>query len=188
MFEWYRSTLGKANDWFNNRDGVPVAPLVHNLFGGSLGGPIKKDKAFFFYAYEGQREARSTPVTRVVPLANLGQGTVKYTYCVDPSCTTTAVGSLNLAQNQQVYSSTGINSAALSALAQAAQKYQANDTSVGDGLNTGGFRFNAPIPTHLNNHYARFDFTPTSNQNLFVRANAIIDHATCLSTTPFLFT
>src|SRR6476661_2353288 len=152
MFEWYRSTLGKANDWFNNRDGVPVAPLVHNLFGGSLGGPIKKDKAFFFYAYEGQREARSTPVTRVVPLANLGQGTIKYTYCVDPSCSTTAVGSLNLAQNQQVYSDTGINSAALSALAQPAQKYQANDTSVGDGLNTGGFRFNAPIPTHLNNH------------------------------------
>jgi hypothetical protein len=178
MFEWYRSTLGKANDWFNNRDGVPVPPLVHNLFGGSLGGPIKKDRAFFFYAYEGQREARSTPVTRVVPLANLGQGTVKYSYCVDPSCTTTAVGSLNLAQNQQVYSDTGINSAALSALAQAAQKYQANDNSVGDGLNTGGFRFNAPIPTHLNNHYARFDFTPTSNQNFFVRANVLIDHAT----------
>ena len=59
LFEWYRGTLGKANDWFNNRDGVPVPPLVHNLFGGSLGGPIMKDKAFFFYSYEGQREARS---------------------------------------------------------------------------------------------------------------------------------
>src|SRR5215831_352064 len=177
MFEWYRSTMGKANDWFNNRDDVPVAPLVHNLFGGSLGGPVKKDKAFFFYAFEGQREARSVPVTRIVPLANLGQGTIKYSYCVDPACSTTAVGSLNLAQNQSVYSATGINSTALSALAQAAQKYQANDSSVGDGLNTGGFRFNAPTPTHLNNHYARLDFTLNSNQNLFIRANAIIDHA-----------
>ena len=176
MFEWYRSTLGKANDWFSNRDDVPVAPLVHNLFGGSFGGPIKKDKAFFFYAYEGQREARSIPVTRVVPLANLGQGTIKYSYCVDPSCSTTAVGSLNLAQNQQVYSATGINSTALTALAQAAQKYQANDASVGDGLNTGGFRFNAPVPKHRNNHYARFDFVPTQNQNIFLRMNVIHDH------------
>jgi hypothetical protein len=176
LFEWYRGTMGKANDWFNNRDGLPVPPLVHNTFGGALGGPIKKDKAFFFYSFEGQREARSIPVTRVVPLANLGQGTIKYSYCVDPACTTSAIGSLNLLQNQQVYSAAGINPAALSALAQAAQKYQANDTTVGDGLNTGGFRFNAPEPIHQNSHYARFDFVPAHNQNLFVRVNSIDDH------------
>ena len=176
LFEWYRGTLGKANDWFNNRDSLPVPPLVHNLFGGALGGPIVKDKAFFFYSYEGQREARSIGVTRVVPLASLGQGTIRYSYCVDPSCTTSAVSSLNLAQNQQVYSATGINATALAALAQAAQKYPANDTSVGDGLNTGGFRFNSPIPTHLNSHYARLDFVPAHNQNLFVRVNEIDDH------------
>jgi hypothetical protein len=176
LFEWYRGTLGEANDWFNNRDKVPVPPLVRNLFGGAVGGPLKKDKAFFFYSYEGMRETRSKPVTRVVPLASLGQGIIKYSYCVDPSCTSTAVGSLNLAQNQQVYSATGINSAVLSALAQAAQKYQANDTSVGDGLNTGGFRFNAPIPQHLNSHYARFDFVPTQKQNVFLRLNVIDDH------------
>src|SRR5947209_463878 len=178
LFEFYRGTLFRANDWFNNKDRVPVAPLVRNTFGGALGGPIVKNKAFFFYSVESMREATSTPVTRVVPLANLGQGTIRYSYCVDPSCTTTAVNSLNLAQNQQVYSATGINSAALAALFGAAQKYQANDNSVGDGLNTGGFRFNATTPQHLNSHYARFDFTPTHDQTLFVRANAIIDHST----------
>ena len=117
-------------------------------------------------------------MSREVPLANLGQGTIRYSYCVDPACTTSAVSSLNLTQNQQVYAATGINSAALSALAQAAQKYQANDTSIGDGLNTGGFRFNAPTPSHLNSSYARFDFVPTHNQNLFVRLNVIDDHVT----------
>jgi hypothetical protein len=176
LFEWNRSALGVANDWFNNRDKVPQANLVRNTFGGAVGGPIVKDKAFFFYSFEGLRLATSTPVTRVVPLANLGQGTVRYSYCVDPACTTSAIGSLNLAQNQQVYAATGINSAALSALAQAAQKYPANDTSVGDGLNTGGFRFNAPTPSHLNSSYARLDFVPTHNQNLFVRLNVIDDH------------
>ena len=184
LVEWYRSTLGLANDWFNNRDKVPQAPLVHNLFGGSLGGPIKKDKAFFFYAYEGQREARSRGVTRVVPLASLGQGTIRYSYCVDPACTTSAISSLNLTQNQQVYSATGINSAALTALLGAAQKYQANDTSVGDGLNTGGFRFNAPTPIHQNNHYGRFDFTLNNNQNLFFRANVLHDQATLVRYLP----
>ena len=184
LFEWYRGTLGEANDWFNNRDKVPVPPLVRNLFGGAVGGPIAKDKLFFFYSYEGMREARSRGVTRVVPLASLGQGTIRYSYCVDPACATSAIGSLNLLQNQQVYSAAGINSAALSALAQAAQKYQANDTSVGDGLNTGGFRFNAPIPQHLNSHYARFDFVPRHNQNLFVRLNLIDDHVTGIKWLP----
>ena len=56
-------------------------------------------------------------------------------------------------------------------LAAAAQRYPANDTTVGDGLNTGGFRFNARTPTELNTYIARFDFNLTSNQTLFVRGN-----------------
>jgi hypothetical protein len=176
LFEWNRSALGVANDWFNNRDNVPQANLVRNTFGGAVGGPIVKDKAFFFYSFEGMRLSTSNSVAREVPLANLGQGTIRYSYCVDPACTTSAISSLNLAQNQQVYSATGINSAALNALAQAAQKYPANDTSVGDGLNTGGFRFNSPFVQHLNSSYARLDFVPTHNQNLFVRLNVIDDH------------
>lgn len=176
LFEWNRSALGVANNWFNNRDSVPQANLVRNTFGGAVGGPIVKDKAFFFYSFEGMRLSTSDSEVREVPLANLGQGTIRYSYCVDPACTTSAISSLNLAQNQQVYSATGINSAALNALAQAAQKYPANDTSVGDGLNTGGFRFNAPRVQHLNSSYARLDFVPTHNQNLFVRLNVIDDH------------
>jgi len=176
LFEFYRGTLFEANDWFSNAAKVPRTPLVRNTFGGALGGPIMKDKLFFFYSYEGRRDATASPVTRIVPLANLGQGTIKYSYCTDPSCNNLAVGSLNLAQNQQVYSSAGINNAALAALANAASKYPANDTTIGDGLNTSGFRFNSPTPVHLNSHFARFDFVPTHNQNVFVRLNVIDDH------------
>ena len=178
LFEWYRGALGLSNNWFNNRDNVSQPNLVRNTFGGAVGGPIAKDKAFFFFSFEGLRLSTSESVSREVPLANLGQGTIRYSYCVDPACTTSAISSLNLAQNQQVYSATGINSAALTALAQAAQKYPANDTSIGDGLNTGGFRFNAPTPIHQNSSYARFDFVPTHKQNLFVRLNVIDDHVT----------
>src|ERR1700722_689913 len=130
-FEFYRGTSFEANDWFSNAAGVPRTPLVRNTFGGALGGPIVKNKLFFFYSYEGRRDATSTGVTRTVPLANLGKGIINYTYCTDASCNTTPQASLNLAQNQAAFSAAGINPAALAALAAAAAKYPANDTTVG---------------------------------------------------------
>jgi len=182
--EFYRGTLFEANDWFSNRAGVARTPLVRNTFDGALGGPIVKDKAFFFYSYEGRRDATAQPVVEVVPLPNLGQGTINYTYCPDAACATPQQASLNLAQLQQVYPDTGINQTALDALAAAAAKYPANDTTVGDGLNTSGFRFNASTPVGLNSHVAKLDFNLTSSQSLFVRANVIYDHQALPSAFP----
>ena len=175
-FEFYRGTLFEANDWFSNASGTPRTPLVRNTFGGRLDGPILKNKLFFLYSYEGRRDATSTGKTRIVPLASLGQGIINYTYCTNAACNTTPRASLNLAQNQQAYQAAGINPAALAALAAAAAKYPANDITVGDQLNTSGFRFNAPTPIKLNSHIARFDYTLKSNQNLFARLNYIDDH------------
>lgn len=175
-FEFYRGSLFEANDWFSNQAGVPRTKLVRNTFGGALGGPILKDKLFFFYSYEGRREATGKPVTEVVPLPSLGQGILNYTYCTDPSCDTVLPASLNATQVQQVYSDAGINPAAVSALAAAAAKYTANDTTVGDQLNTSGFRFNAPQPVRLNSHFARFDYVINHSQNAFVRLNYISDN------------
>lgn len=177
-FEFYRGTPFEANDWFNNAAEVPRTPLVRNTFGGGIGGPIVKNKLFFFYSYDGRRDATATSETRIVPLATLGQGIVNYTYCPDAACNTPQAASLTAAQVAQVYADTGINQLALQALANAAAKYPANDTSVGDGLNTSGFRFNAPTPIKLNSHSARFDYTINTKQNLFVRLNYINDTQT----------
>jgi hypothetical protein len=177
-FEFYRGTGFEANDWFSNASGVPRTPLVRNTFGGGFGGRIIKDKLFFFYSYEGRRDATSTGETRIVPLPSLGQGVINYTYCTDAACNTTPQASLNLAQNQQAFAAAGINQDALTALAAAAAKYPANDSTQGDGLNTGGFRFNAPTPVKLNSHVAKFDYVLTSNQNVFVRLNYINDTQT----------
>jgi hypothetical protein len=183
-FETYRGTSFEANDWFSNAAGVPRTPLVRNSFGGGIGGPIWKDKLFFFYSYEGRRDATAQGVTEVVPLASLGQGTLNYKYCVDSDCNSTARASLGIAQVQQIYSDAGLNPAALSALADAASKYPSNDTSVGDGLNTGGFRFNASTPIGLNSHIARLDYSLTSSQSLFARINVIHDHQTLAAFLP----
>ena len=115
-FEFYRGTPFEANDWFNNSAGVPRRPLVRNTFGGALGGPIVKDKLFFFYSYEGRRDATAKSVVSIVPLQNLGQGAINYTYCPDAACNNPALAQLDLAQNQEAYQDTGINQAALDAL------------------------------------------------------------------------
>ncbi len=178
--EFYRSRGFTANDWFNNHS-TPIVerpPLVRNTFEGAVGGPLIKNKAFFFYDYAGRRDASSQSESRIVPLASLGQGTIKYLYCTDASCNTELPASLNIAQNQQVYSTAGLNPAAMSALAAAAAKYPNNDLTNGDQLNTGGFRFNAPTPISLNSHTARFDFNLTSKQSAFARLQIQNDHQT----------
>ena len=182
LFETHRNTVTTANDFFNNAAGVERPQLLRNIFGGSVGGPIKKDRAFFFFTYEGFREATATSVVREVPLPTLGQGIVRFqtdSGASDPGCpagTPSGVECLTPAEINAAYiaangSTPGINPQALAVLAAAAQRYPANDTTVGDGLNTSGFRFNARTPTELNTYIGRFDFNLTNSQTLFIRGN-----------------
>ena len=162
-----RSTWMTANDFFNNRSGLPRPELRRDLFGGSLGGPIIKDRVFFFYNYEGRRDDKQTVVgPQEVPLPSLGQGIIKYTN-TSGGITTLTPSNLNA-----MYP-VGINPATLAVLADAARKYPANDNGVGDGLNTGGYRFNANTPLHYNAHTATMDFNLTRDgrHTLLVRGN-----------------
>ncbi len=59
-----------ANDWFANAASRPRAPERHNDFGGFLGGPIWKDKTFFFFSYEGARLRLPTTSVTFVPSAS----------------------------------------------------------------------------------------------------------------------
>ena len=71
-FEYRRSSAQQARDPFAN---APTAanpkgslpPTLHNQFGGSVGGPIKKDKLFFFVDYQGLREKTGTSLLTTVP-------------------------------------------------------------------------------------------------------------------------
>ena len=66
-FEYFRNSVLDANDWFSNRDHLPKPEERQNDFGGVFGGPILKDKTFFFFSYEGLRLRQPATQETVVP-------------------------------------------------------------------------------------------------------------------------
>lgn len=183
LYEYHRNTATTANDFFNNKAGVKRPQLLRNIFGGTVGGPLKRDRAFFFLSYEGFREATATSVVRTVPLPqSIGQGVVRYrtaSGASDPTCpsgTPAGYRCLTPAQINAFYIaangvSPGVSPAALTFLQDATRKYPSNDTTVGDLINTGGFRFNATTPTTTDTLTGKFDLNITDRQTLFVRGN-----------------
>ena len=195
LYEYHRNTKTSANDWFSNKAGVDRPKLLRNNFGGSIGGPIKKDKLFFFFNYEAFREAKGSVVVNQVPLPSLGQGIVRYfsaNGASDPGCpagTPSGVTCLNRSQISSAYLASnkadpGTNNATISILAAAAAKYTANDTTVGDGLNTSGLRFNSSTPVKQATATARVDYVLNSKHNLYVRGNYQNDISTGTSRFP----
>lgn len=193
LFEAHRNTIFTANDFFNNRSGVVRPKLIRNTFGGALGGPIKKDRLFFFYSYEGRRDASQASLSaRTVPLASLGRGEVKFKGCppgVTPCTGANAqVITLTPAQLATLFPTVGLNQTALNVLAGAATRYQSNALG-GDGLNTGGFIFNASTPVHFNAHQLRLDYNLTKNgkQQIFFRGSDQYDTQPTSFTNPQQF-
>ena len=59
-FDYLRNNYFDANPFFNNEQSIPVPVLKRNQFGGTIGGPIVRNKLFFFFSYEGQRQTADT--------------------------------------------------------------------------------------------------------------------------------
>jgi outer membrane receptor protein involved in Fe transport len=64
LFEFLKNNVLNANDFFANKAGRSIAPYKVNQFGGTFGGPIVRNKLFFFFNYEGYRE-RSTSIETI---------------------------------------------------------------------------------------------------------------------------
>jgi hypothetical protein len=186
LFEYHRNTIFTANDFFNNRTvdkttgkSLPRPTLLRNNYGGSFSGPIKKDRFFFFYNYEARRDARQGTINRLVPLASLGQGLLKFTARTPAGANvpvTLTTAQLNALTTNGLPTGTplvDVNPVTVNILANAASKYVSNNTDVGDGVNTGGFRFNAPLPVKLTAHVVRLDYNVTSDSKhiMFFRGN-----------------
>ena len=73
LFDYFRNDVLDANDWFANASGLPRPPRRQNDFGGILGGPIFKNRTFFFFSYEGLRLRLPYSSETVVPSVSARQ-------------------------------------------------------------------------------------------------------------------
>src|SRR2546422_421080 len=71
LFEFFRNDKLDANSFFSNKAGLARPPLRWNQFGANLGGPIRRDKLFFFFNYEGAQASQNSPQTGNVPTSLL---------------------------------------------------------------------------------------------------------------------
>jgi Carboxypeptidase regulatory-like domain len=183
LYEYNRNTLTSANDYFiklaqlESGDPNKAPQLIRNNFGGSLGGPIIKQRLFFFVNYEGEREAQQLSVVRVVPSAAMRDGVIEYT-CQDPTACpggtvqgltssfalAPGVGAVGPAQIQTM-DPQGIG-ASTSVIVPYLKSFPLpNDQTVGDGFNYQGYRFAGSAPITTNWYIARADYKITSNGN-----------------------
>ena len=73
VYEFFRNSDLNANDFFLNEAGDPRPQLSRNQFGGTFGGPVWKDKTFFFLSYEGTRERNGASQNSLTTL-NIPEG------------------------------------------------------------------------------------------------------------------
>ncbi|MGC2401516.1 MAG: hypothetical protein WA510_17095, partial [Acidobacteriaceae bacterium] len=77
---FFRHTDLSANDFFSNQAGLARPHYQFSQFGGTIGGPIRKDKTFFFFAYEGLRWVQSGSAVGTLPTQAQRNGDFSSTY------------------------------------------------------------------------------------------------------------
>jgi hypothetical protein len=152
VYEYYQNKNLNANTWTNNRLGIERPPFSDHLFGASVGGPLRKDKLFFFFNYEAERQTSTSEVVRIVPTQSFRNGLLSFrdasggVFTVNPQ----AFDPRGLGSNPQILASLKLMPLP-------------NNFSFGDGLNTGGFSANLPSAAHSDFGVLRLDYQLSRN-------------------------
>jgi len=153
-FDFLRNRALNANTFFGNKQGLAKPTFIRNQFGGSLGGPIIKDKAFFHFTYEGIRQKRDSLQNALVYTPTLKTGIFRYYNkgqnsgaLVDasgnprvPAADISTINLLTIDPTRLGKDPSGMFDALVG-------KFPApNNYDIGDGFNTGGFRYLSTSP------------------------------------------
>ncbi|MCU1330335.1 MAG: hypothetical protein JWN34_5705 [Bryobacterales bacterium] len=157
-YDFLRNTVLNANDFFNNQSGGTVPKLIQNTFGASFGGPVLKNKFFIFGNYQGGRTQQEVIRNRTVYTETAKAGIYRWR---DAAGT---VQSYNFGQADPRKLGPDAAIAKINASVPAA-----NNFDVGDGLNTGGFRFNNPVKAINDQFTIRGDYHVSSTNVAFMR-------------------
>ena len=176
-FWYYRSNAWAANNWFNAASGIAKPGLLQNQGGGNIGGPILKDKLFFYSYYELLRLRQQTPNNTTIlssaVQAGLAAATPTLPFTYQPIDTTTGqpsgppvtVDLLSVSHNARptvpVLPLDSATSAILKGL-----PTTSNNSRAGDGVNTLGYQFNARSNNTQDNTGFRADYQLNSH-NMF---------------------
>ena len=174
LYEYHRPSNLVANDWFikeqqlSSGEANRPTKYIVNTFGGSAGGPIRKDKLFFFYNYEGQRLATNETVPAITPSATFFNDQLGY-FAADGSTvimTKAQIAALDASCTQ--CAAPGVDQAIVDYLS---TEPVATVLQGGDGINTGSFNFSSPAPSRLNTNIVKFDYNLNSRNRFFARGN-----------------
>jgi hypothetical protein len=181
--EYHRDASLVANSWFSN-NASPVIPrnhLIQNQFGGDIGGPVMKNKLFFFFDYNNSKIISSQVTFRTVPLDSLRAGTVNYinsagtltgltpanVKALDPAgigesntflCGSGAPTGTGATAGDNCKGGIGIDA-----------RFPHSNAAGGDSVNSGGFDFNAPNNNDETNYIGRVDYNINSSMKAFAR-------------------
>jgi len=171
-YEYIRNTITSANDYLVKQSelniGAPNKPLKlnRNIFGTSVGGPLRKDRVFFFATYEGTREREEQRAERIIPTPSMCQGIFRYLDLNGNLVTLRPTDLKNLDPR-----GIGIDPAMLDLTNHTGYLDQTfctsrtvtNDFAAGDGFNYAGFVFRAPTSLDNDVFISRVDYRLTSN-------------------------
>uniref|UniRef100_A0A7V4XT89 TonB-dependent receptor n=1 Tax=Acidobacterium capsulatum TaxID=33075 RepID=A0A7V4XT89_9BACT len=178
-YEYVRNQKFDANDYISDLNHLTKPENNQNQFGGSIGGPIVRNKLFFFFEYDGTRIKQGVSRISTVPLPNERIGDfspetaaslgVKYNTIYDPTtCSTPYSGSgcQPFADNKIPQSRIDSTMAKLMALFPLP-----NTTSPGSAPDINNYARNALLTDFDDEYDARVDWTPSQNDTIFVRYN-----------------
>ena len=161
IYDYSRNKSLDANEYFNNATNVPKPKATRNIFGATVSGPVSGDKMLLFLNFEGNRTDQGITENQTVLTPTAKMGLFQW---YTPG--TTTLNSYNIPLNDPRH--LGIDPTVAQTLATLPTF---NNTQIGDGLNTAGYRFNSPAYLNQEGINLRLDRNINPNHQVFLRFN-----------------